>query len=366
MLEIILAIIIISSIAAFLAAVLTVSTRLLTNYGLCKITINDARELQVDGGDSLLNVLTENKIFIPSACGGRGTCGLCKIKTLNGAGLLLPTEEPYLDAEERENSIRLSCQIKIRNDISVEIPLELLEVGEYTCRCTEILDLTYDMKQFTFELIEPDTTDYIPGQYMQLLTPVYEKSDEEIYRAYSLSSDPAQKNVIELIIRYVPGGICTTYCFEYLNIGDTAKINGPYGQFQLTENDCPMVFVAGGSGIAPIKCMLQHMKNTRNQRKTFFYFGAQTVNDLLLLDLMNDFQNDLADFTFIPVVANPEPSDNWQGQIGLVTEALERDFKIAPQSEGYLCGSPGLVDAAIEVLTKLGMTEDKIFYDKFT
>jgi Na+-transporting NADH:ubiquinone oxidoreductase subunit F len=177
------AVVVVSSIAAVLAALLVLSEYFIANYGECNITINQERNLTVQGGGSLLSALVDEKIFIPSACGGRGTCGLCKLKVTQGAGALLPTEEPFLTEQEVQSDVRVSCQIKVRNDLEIEIPAELFAIREYTCRCTEIIDLTYDIRQFRFELIEPDTIDYIPGQYVQLLAPVYEKSGEEVYRA---------------------------------------------------------------------------------------------------------------------------------------------------------------------------------------
>ena len=365
LLAIIIAVLIISSIAAALAALLVISEYFIARYGQCKITINQKRELDIQGGRSLLSSLTENKIFIPSACGGRGTCGLCKLKVIDGAGQLLPTEEPFLSEEERNSNTRICCQVKVRNDIEIEIPPELFNIREYTCRCIQITDLTYDIKQFRFELIEPETIDYIPGQYMQLLTPVYEKSSEEIYRAYSMSSDPTDKTAIETIIRLVPGGICTTYCFNYLKVGDTVLLNGPYGDFRLSDTDAPIVFIAGGSGMAPIKCILHHMQNTKNPRKATYYFGANTAKDMYMLDQMLQFESDLANFRFVPALAAPGPDEKWDGELGLVTDVVRRDLKNPSEAEAYLCGSPGMIDAATKVLIEMGMGQDKIFYDKF-
>lgn len=359
------AVLIVSVIAASLAAILSIAEHFLRNYGPCKITINKEKDLTVDGGTSLLSVLTENKIFIPSACGGRGTCGLCKLKVLSGAGTLLPTEEPYLDEKEKADNVRLSCQVKVRSNLEIEIPDELFNIREYSGKCTEIIDLTAEMKLFRFELVEPKEINFIPGQYIQLLTPVYAKSSEEVYRAYSISSDPAQKNIIDLIIKYVPGGICTTYCFKYLKAGDTVKFNGPYGDFRLTENDSEMVFVAGGSGMAPFVSILYEMKNKNIKRKTAYYFGANKADELFLLDEMKQFEKDLPDFKFVPVISEPKQNQNWSGETGLVTEAVERNVKNASQSEGYLCGSPGLIDASVKILKKLGMPANKIYYDKF-
>ncbi|MDT8302628.1 MAG: 2Fe-2S iron-sulfur cluster binding domain-containing protein [Sedimentisphaerales bacterium] len=364
-LEILVAVAVVSSIGMGLAALLSICEHFLANYGPCEIKINDERNLTVNGGRDLLSMLVAEKIFIPSACGGRGTCGLCKLKVLEGAGPLLPTEMPYLSKEEIESNVRLSCQVKVRNNLSIDIPPELFAVREYACKCTAITDLTHDMKQFSLELIEPKSIDYTPGQYIQLLTPVYKKSSEEVYRAYSISSDPADKSSIELIIRLVPGGICTTYCFEYLKVGDEVMLNGPYGDFRLSETEAPIIFIAGGSGMAPIKCILHYMKNTANKRKATYYFGANKVNELCLLEQMKKFESDLAYFRFVPVVSGPGENENWDGEVGLVTEAVQRILKNASDCEAYLCGSPGMIDASIKTLTELGMKEENIFFDKF-
>lgn len=364
-LSIFIAVLVISSIAAGLALLLVIAEFFFANYGQCQITINDEREITVEGGGNLLSTLTEEKIFIPSACGGRGTCGLCKLKALEGAGLLLPTEEPYLDAEEKGSNVRLSCQVKVRNDLKIEIDPELFAIREYICKCIDIKDLTYDIKRFRLELTDGETVNYVPGQYVQLLAPIYKGNDEEVYRAYSVASDPNQKNIIDLIIRLMPNGICTTYCFEYLKVGDEVKINGPYGDFGLSDTNAPIVFIAGGSGMAPIRNILHHMKNNGNKRKAIYYFGANKVKDLFLVDEMKGFEAELDNFQFVPVVATPQEDEDWNGQTGLVTEAVQRDLKNASEYEAYLCGSPGMIDASIKVLIELGIAEEKIFYDKF-
>jgi Na+-transporting NADH:ubiquinone oxidoreductase subunit F len=362
---ILISVLIVSSIAAVLAMVLVVSEHFIANYGECTININDERNLTVQGGKNLLSMLTAEKIFIPSACGGRGTCGLCKVKVLEGAGAILPTEEPYLSPRERAANVRLSCQIKVKSNLRIEIPRELFSIREYVTRCTKIEDLTHDIKLFRFELIEPATIDYIPGQYVQLLTPVYDKSPVEVYRAYSIASDPAQKGIIDLIIRLVPNGICTTYCFDHLKEGDEMKLNGPYGNFHLSDTDAPLIFIAGGSGMAPIKCILHHMKNTQNQREAVYYFGANMVKEMFMVEEMRRFESELPNFRFVPVIAKPAEGETWTGQTGLVTQAVQRDMKNASLYEAYLCGSPGMIDASIKVLNELGVTHDRVFFDKF-
>ncbi len=365
-----LAVFVISGIGAALAALLVIAERVITNYGDVDIDVNNGgRKFTIRGGDSLLESLTAQKIFIPSACGGRSTCGYCKVKVLEGGGTVLPTEEPFLDGAERKNGIRLSCQVKVRSDLRIEIPSFLLAVREYTCRCEKIIDQTYDIKQFDFKLLEPDIIKYKPGQYVQLLTPKYEGNSEEVYRAYSISSDPNDNTRFELIVRRVASGICTTYLFDHLKENDKVRINGPYGEFYLRDTGAPIVFIAGGSGIAPIKCILHDMANQQNKRRAVFFFGVRGMKDLFLFDEMPEFEKKLADFKYVPVISQPEPDDNWTGATGRVTDIaaayLEKQSD-AKDHECYLCGSPGMIDSSIEVAAQYGIAQDKIYYDKFS
>lgn len=363
------AIVIVGGVGALLATMLVLAERFITNYGDVHIDINDGeKQYTARGGVSLLETLRSEKIFIPSACGGRGTCAYCKVRVREGGGVLLPTEEPYMDARERKEGVRLSCQVKVRNDIKVRIPSGLLLIKEYQCNCTEITDLTYDIKQFTFKMVDPPTIDYIPGQYVQLLSPAYEGSRDEVYRAYSISSDPGDRSTIQFIVRRVPGGIATTYLFDYLEAACPVNINGPYGEFYLRDTNSPIVFIAGGSGIAPIKCMLHHMVNTKNARTAVFFFGVRGDKDLFLTDRMKRFEEELADFTFIPVVAQPDEGTNWHGQTGTVIDVAAEYIKKMPKPEtceGYLCGSPGLINAAVAMLTELGIPHERHYFDKF-
>jgi len=359
------AILIISSIGAGLAALLVLCEKYVVNYGSCKITVNGEKELNIQGGKPLLSVLREEKIFIPSACGGRGTCGVCKVKVIDGGGPVLATETPFLTKEELADNVRLSCQVKVRSDIAIQIPEELFNVREYKAVCARIEDLTYDMKRFRFELKDPATVKFTAGQYMQLLTPKYKGNNEEVYRAYSIASDPSENSIVELIIRRVPNGICTTYCFDHLKEGDPVNMNGPYGDFRLSDTDAPMVFVAGGSGMAPFVSIRHYMRNNNISRKVKYFFGGNTLKDLCLDKQMKEFEAVLDGFEFIPVVGNPEQGGKWTGQTGLVTEAVQRSYNDLSGHEGYLCGSPGMIDAAVKVFVALGMPQEKVYYDKF-
>lgn len=356
---------VISLIGAVLAALLTVSERIFRNYGTCTITINGERTIETEGGGDLLAALVAEKIFIPSACGGRSTCGMCKVRVLEGSDMILPTEEPHLNAEERERGVRLSCQVKVRNDLRIEIPEELFSVREYRATVASITPQTHDIREFRFALEDPPEIDFIAGQYMQLVVPPYDGNSEEVYRAYSMSSDPANRSHVELVIRLVEGGLCTTYCFDHLEEGMPVRMNGPYGDFRLSETEAPMIFIAGGSGMAPMKSLLHQMVNEKIGRRCIYFFGANQVRDLFMGDVMKGFEEELPSFTYVPVVARPADDEEWSGETGLVTEAVERAFEDASDHEAYLCGSPGMIDAAIVVLKRLGVKEENIFYDKF-
>ena len=359
-------ILIISGLAAAWAALLVLVRRYVIRYGEVQITINDEAPITVEGGTSLLAALTDRKIFIPSACGGRGTCAYCKVKVLDGGGPISPTETPLLTPEELADGTRLSCQVKLREPIRIAIPAELLAVKEYEARVESIVDLTYDIKRFRFRLVDPERIEFIPGQYVQLFTPTYKGNNEEVYRAYSIASDPADRTAIDLIIRRVPNGICTTYCFDHLKEGDAVRFNGPYGEFHLSATDAEIVFIAGGSGMAPIECLLHHMRNTGTTRKATYFFGGNTPRDMFMAEAMARFERDLPNFTYNPVVARPEEGDGWRGETGLVTEVVDRFLGADSTAEAYLCGSPGMIDASVKVLQAHGITDERIFYDKFS
>jgi len=331
----------------------------------CRIDINGRRTIAVAPGGSLLSVLADHDIRLPSACGGRAACGLCKLKVLSDAGPILPPEAKRLSQTEQAGRVRLACQVLVNADLSIRIPDELLTVAEYRCVCAGIEDLTADMKRFHLKLEDPPAIDFIPGQYVQLCCPAYPGHAEELWRAYSVASDPARNDAIDLIIRRTANGISTTYCFDYLKTGDGVRINGPYGDFHLSDAQTPMLFIAGGSGIAPFVSILHHMRNISIARKVAFLFGANRVRDLCLIDEMRQFERTISNFTFIPVVAEPEPDSGWTGETGLVTQAVDRMFTDLNGYEAYLCGSPGMIDAAIAVLSRKNLPDDRIFYDKF-
>jgi len=354
-------------ISGFLAILLVIAERFLVNFGDCKVTINNEKELIVKGGASLLATLNSQKIFLPSACGGRGTCAYCKCKVLEGVGPILPTEEPLLSLEERKNSIRLSCQVKVKKDMKIEIPDELFNIKEFKARVAFIKDLTHDVKLIRFDLIEPNEIKFKAGQYVQLETQPYNDVKEVVQRAYSMCSPAYEKNYVELMIRLVPEGICTTWVFKHLNEDDTVRIIGPMGDFHLHEGDGDILMVAGGSGMAPVLSLLADMAKNKETRKATYFFGALTKKDMFYLDEMAEFEKQLPNYKFVPALSSPAPDDKWDGEKGLITVPLENHLKQidTSQAQGYLCGSPGMINACTAIMKKYGITSDRIFFDPF-
>lgn len=357
---------VISLISVFLALLMVIADATIGNYGIVKIVVNEGvKEFEVDGGLPLLTALKQEGVFIPSACGGRGSCGLCKVQVTKGVGDYLPTELPFISDEEKKLNIRLSCQVKAKTDMAITIPEELFLVKEFSTVVESITDLTHDIKEVRLLLKEPSSITTKAGQYIQLEVPEYGDLDESVYRAYSMSSPPGDSTHVELEVRLVPNGICTTYVHEHLKEGDKVTINGPYGEFFLRDTDHDIIFIAGGSGMAPIKSMLLDMEKQGINRKTTYFFGARSKRDLFLLDEMQRLEESLPDFTFVPALSEPLSEDSWEGEVGLITDVVRRMVGNAPSSEAYLCGSPGMIDACIAVLHDLNVPEDRIFYDKF-
>ncbi|AFG37866.1 NADH:ubiquinone reductase (Na(+)-transporting) subunit F [Spirochaeta africana] len=362
----------IAGISALLALLISATDKIVNNYGDVVIDINQGKkELEVKGGAALMGTLAESGIFVPSACGGRGSCGACKVVVKSDVGPVLPTEAPYLTKEEIEQGVRLSCQIKLKADIGIEIPDALFNIKKLRGTIKKITDLTHDIKEVLVELPEGESVDYVPGQYMQLEVPGYDKIKEPTMRAYSLSSTPSDKGHVEFLIRLVPGGIVTTYVHEHLKEGEKLNVVGPFGDFYVQDNDSPMICVAGGSGMAPFKSIFNHMIETGEieTRDVWYFFGARAVRDMFYLDWLRELDKKYEHFHFIAALSEPLPEDHWEGETGLITDVLAKYLEtIIPDEqskEGYLCGSPGMLDACMAVMRKYKMQEEKIYFDKF-
>lgn len=345
-----------------IAGLLILADYLLGGGGDRTLIINEKKEIPVSGSDTLLNTLSDNKIFVPSACGGKATCGFCKVRVDEGGGEIKPTEEPFLSKEEKKNNVRLSCQIKIRENMKVSIPEEMLEAREYKAEVVKIEALTYDTNLVRFKLIEPSTMEFKPGQYAQLKVPGI-----DIIRAYSIASNPKNTNELEFIIRMVPKGQATTFVHKALIEGDKIILTGPYGTFYLQEDSKrDMICIAGGSGKAPIRSILSYMKDRGMKRKVKYFFGAVAKRDLYYTEEMRALEKEFENFTYIPALSEPAPEDNWEGEVGLITDVVDRHTEDLSEAEAYLCGSPGMINACIDVLNKHKIKEENVFYDKFS
>lgn len=332
---------------------------------MSRIQINDGmHEIIAPDGGRLLGALNAEGIFLPSACGGNGKCGYCRCRVDAGGGSLSPAEETLLKPAELDNHVRLACQVTIHEDLRIQIPKKLLLIKRFQGQVKRITDLTYDIKEVAIELTSPARIDYRTGQYMQLQTEKYNGVTQQVTRAYSLSSVEYDKHEVEFIIRRVPNGICTTWVHEHLQVGQTVTLTGPHGDFHLRDTGAPIIMIAGGSGLAPFKGMLQKLARDKSPRKIRFFFGANTEKDLYHLELMARLEAELADFKFIPAVCRPER--DWTGAAGLITDVVDRLAEEVSKSEAYLCGSPGMIDACLDVLRKHGLQEDRIYFDKFS
>jgi len=348
-----------------LTLLLVIAEKRILNYGDCEIDINSGKKkLTVRGGSPLLSTLSDNGIFIPSACGGRGTCAYCKVSVLAGGGMLGPIERPSLTDDEIARGVRLSCQVKVRSDVAISIPDEIFSVRRFRATVVHKKPLTHDILELRLRLVEPPVIDFTAGQYIQLESREY-RGREAVNRAYSMSSIPSDAGHVELIIRRVPEGICTTWIFDILQEGEEISLSGPYGEFRLTDTQAPAIFIAGGSGMAPIWAMLRRMRENKDPRPAWYFFGALTQRDLFFVEELRKLEGELGNFTFIPALSNEPPDTPWEGERGLITDVVRRRVPDLPGREAYLCGSPGMIDACVKTLVDLGVAREHIYFDKF-
>ena len=349
---------------AVLAIGLIVAERFLVNYGICKLDINAGEEpLEVEGGQTLLSALYSSEIFIPSACGGKGSCGYCKVTVDSGGGPVLPTETPYLSRTEIRSNVRLACQVKIREDIFVKIPSEMLNVKMFDATVEYIRDLTHDIKEVRFKLQEPMEISQRPGQYIQVQAP---SQEGPVFRAYSISSPSYDDNAVELMVRLVPGGIGSTYIHN-LQQDDSVSFTGPYGEFYLNENpDVEIVCVGGGCGMAPMKNIIFSIYDKHPDRICWLFFGCRTTKDIFYLDEYKALAEKHPNFHVIYALSDELAEDEqWDGETGFVHLSVDKYLEAGIRRQAFLCGPPPMIEAVMRVLEDKGLSDDDIFYDEF-
>ena len=354
-----------SSVTVLLSALLIIAERYLVTYGVCKLDINAGEKpLEVDGGQSLLSALYANEIFIPSACGGKGTCGHCKIVVNAGGGPVLPTELPYLSRKEIRSNVRLACQVKIREDIYVHIPEELLNIRMYTSTVERVRDLTYDIKEIRLRLEDPEEITHRPGQYVQIQAPA---PGEPVFRAYSISSPVYEPDIVDLIVRLVPGGIASTYLHN-LNTNDTVHFTGPYGEFRLNDDpSVEVVCVGGGCGMAPMRNIIYSIYDKWPERCCRLFFGCRSTRDIFYLDEFEKLSQKHPNFQVVYALSDePEPDETWEGETGFIHLSVDKYLEPDIKRQAFLCGPPLMIEAVMRVLTEKGMKPDDIFFDDFS
>lgn len=363
--RILLTVSVITAIAGILAFLLSMANRTIADYGEKNIRINDTRDLVVEGGGTLLSSLMEHEIFIPSACGGKGSCGYCKVHVISGGGQFLPTERGYITPQEASEGVRLSCQCKVKEDMSIQIPEELFNVKQYDYTVEKIIPVTEKIRHVFLGLPPGKEINFKPGQFIQIQTPLYEDIEEEVYRAYSIASSPSSTHTVELFIGYVPEGICTTYIHQYLKEGDVLTMAGPFGDFQYHDTGREMVMACIGTGLAPIMSILRYMRENSIHRKVTLFLSARTRKDLYMVDELEDIKKDLPDFKLVCSLTRPTPECHWEGEVGRVPDLLGKYVENAAEAEAYLCGNNDMIDSVVTALKSKGMPDTRIYYDKF-
>ena len=347
-----------------LSAALMVAARVLVNYGICKLDINAGEEpLEVEGGQTLLSALYANEIFIPSACGGKGSCGHCKITVTEGGGPVLPTEKPYLSRKEIRANVRLACQVKIREDIFVRIPEDLLNVKMFEATVASTVELTHDIKEIRMRLVEPAEISQRPGQYVQVQAP---SPDGPVFRAYSISSAAHESNDVGLVVRLVPDGIGSTYLHN-VEPGDTVNFTGPYGEFHLNEDpSVEIVCVGGGCGMAPMKNIIDTLYERWPERICWLFFGCRTTEDVFYLERFQELAKKHLSFHVIYALSDElEDGEQWDGETGFIHLAVDKYLEAGVARQAFLCGPPLMIEAVTRILLAKGLPPEEIFYDEF-
>ena len=391
-----------------LVSVLIVARNKLSARGEVVLQIND-RQLTVSPGSNLLSTLSGNGIFLPSACGGGGTCGLCKCQIESGAGSILPTETGFFTRKEQHNHWRLSCQVKVREDLVIKVPEAVLGIKKWECEVVSNRNVATFIKEFVVRLPEDESLDFLPGGYVQIDVPAYEasfrdfsieeqfrddwgkfnmwdlriKNTTETYRAYSMANYPAEKSLIKLNIRIatppwdnvkkqfanVPPGICSTFLFSR-KPGDKVMISGPYGEFHIKDTENEMVYIGGGAGMAPLRSHIFHLFNTlKTGRKVSYWYGARSLREVFYKEEFEEIQKKFKNFSFNLAFSEPLPEDNWTGYTGFIHQVLLDNYLSKLEEpediEYYFCGPPLMNSAVIKMLDDLGVPKENIAFDDF-
>ena len=377
----------------------------LVSAGEVSVVINGERTLDVNAGGTLLGILSDNNIFIPSACGGKGSCGVCRVDVKEGGGAMLPTEVSWINRGDAREGCRLSCQVKVKNDMKIEVPAEIFSIRKWKCKVRSNHNVATFIKELVLELPEGEDVPFRAGGYVQIECPPHvakykdfdveeeyredwdkfeiwnyeSKVTEGVTRAYSMASYPDEKGIIMLNVRIatppprgpkgIPPGIMSSYIFS-LKPGDEVTISGPYGEFFARESDNEMVFIGGGAGMAPMRShIFDQFRRLHSKRNVSFWYGARSLREAFYIDHFDKIQEENENFKWHLALSEPMPEDNWDGYVGFIHQVLYdnylKDHDAPEDIEYYICGPPMMNTAVIGMLHDLGVEDENILFDDF-
>ena len=406
-----------------LVIILLVAKKFLVASGNVKITINGDKEYEVPAGASLLATMAEAGVHLPSACGGKGSCGQCKCQVLDGGGQILPTETVHFSRKQQKDHWRLGCQVKVKNDLNLKIDESILGVKEWECEVISNKNVATFIKEFKVALPKGEHMNFEPGSYAQIRIPEYDidydkdmdksligdlylpawqkfglfglkqKNTEATIRAYSMANYPDEGDIITLTVRIatppfkpkdqckngpefqdVPCGIASTYIFS-LKPGDKVMMSGPYGEFHpVYDSKKEMIWVGGGAGMAPLRAQIMHMLKTRQcrDREMHYFYGARAIDEVFFMDDFLELEKEFPNFHFHLALDRPDPKADSLGvkyTAGFIAPVLGDTYlkqHDAPEDiEYYLCGPPMMAKTVIDLLHSLGVSDEDIRFDNF-
>ncbi|MBT3630439.1 MAG: NADH:ubiquinone reductase (Na(+)-transporting) subunit F [Candidatus Marinimicrobia bacterium] len=388
-----------------LVVILNYATSKLVPAGDVKILINGDEEKSVTSpaGQTLLQTLAAEKIFLPSACGGGGTCGMCTCQIDAGGGEILPTEKPHLTRSEIKDNVRLTCQVKVKSDMDIRIPDEIFNIQKWECEVVSNENVATFIKEFIVRLPEGENLDFRAGGYIQIDIPPHKldysefaiedeyrgdwdkfnmwryssELDETIFRAYSMANHPAEGNIVMLNVRIaspppgmdVPPGLASSYIFN-LKPGDKVVVSGPYGEFFAKETEREMLYIGGGAGMAPMRSHIFDLLKTKHTtRRISFWYGARSKREMFYDDEFKALAEEFPNFSYHVALSDPMEEDNWDGPVGFIHQVVADNYLTkheAPEDiEYYMCGPPMMVDAVDNMLYNMGVEKEMIDYDSF-
>ncbi|MDA3864882.1 MAG: FAD-binding oxidoreductase [Deltaproteobacteria bacterium] len=364
--NIILGIILFILLIEILLVIIFISTRLFIPQKPIKVSIKD-KTFEVNAGEDLLSALYAEDIFIPSACGGQGTCGYCKVKVKSGGGRILPIEKEFIDKKEVKKGARLACQLKLMEDIELDLPAQYLDAKEYEAKLVSTKMLTPDIKELVFNVDAEDFC-FQCGQYVQIKIPCKTSLNGYEFRAYSVACAENENCQFTLTVKLVDGGLGSTWLHR-IEESKTITFTGPYGEWEFKSKQWEhLVLIGGGVGMAPLKSIVDTALEQKLSLPVSLYFGARTKKDLFYFDYFKELESKFDNFSSVFALSD-EKIENWHGKTGFIHQVFAEDFHFSKYDKEklhfFLCGPPPMIDGIMEILSTEQIPEDQIFYDKF-